>query len=87
MLGGNLGSLLYGYVSVTTVIYKLICIIGIVGGNAGVGLETAVDMATRGARVILGCRNEERAQKAVQIIKGLINFSYSKRFEKLLTWM
>ena len=42
----------------------------IAGGNAGVGLETAVDMATRGARVVLGCRNKERAQKAVGIIKG-----------------
>ena len=44
------------------------------GGNAGVGLETAVDMATRGAKVVLGCRNEERAQRAVQIIKRRYRF-------------
>ena len=49
----------------------------ILGGNAGVGLETAVDMATRGARVVLGCRNEERAQKAVQIIRGLFMIPFT----------
>ena len=40
------------------------------GGNAGVGLETAVDMAARGARVVLGCRNKGRAEAAITVIKG-----------------
>lgn len=30
------------------------------GGNAGLGYETAKDLAARGARVILGCRDEGR---------------------------
>ena len=36
----------------------------ITGGNAGIGLETAADMAGRGARVILACRSVERGEKA-----------------------
>ncbi|KAK3580234.1 hypothetical protein CHS0354_012762 [Potamilus streckersoni] len=40
----------------------------ITGGNAGIGKETAIDLARRGARVILGCRSAERAQEAVRDI-------------------
>ena len=37
----------------------------ITGGNTGIGKETAVDLAERGARVILACRDETRAEAAV----------------------
>ncbi len=40
------------------------------GGNAGIGKETAVSMALRGARVIIACRDEEKARKAVREIKA-----------------
>ena len=36
----------------------------ITGANAGVGLETAADLAGRGARVIMACRSVERGEKA-----------------------
>ncbi|KAK3514873.1 hypothetical protein QTP70_033807 [Hemibagrus guttatus] len=42
----------------------------ITGGNSGIGKETAVALALRGARVILACRDEDRARKAVREIKN-----------------
>jgi len=41
----------------------------ITGGNSGVGFETAVSLATRGANVVIVCRNEERAKVAVEEIR------------------
>jgi len=40
----------------------------ITGANCGIGLETARDLAARGARVILGCRSKQRGQIAVKDI-------------------
>ncbi|XP_071478748.1 retinol dehydrogenase 11-like [Diadema antillarum] len=37
----------------------------ITGANAGIGRETAVDLASRGARVIMACRNPTKAQAAL----------------------
>lgn len=41
----------------------------ITGGNTGIGKETAVDMAKRGARVILACRDMSRAHKAAEEVR------------------
>ena len=41
----------------------------ITGGNTGIGKETAIELATRGAKVIIGCRSKERGDKAVIDIK------------------
>ncbi|KAJ8417353.1 hypothetical protein AAFF_G00285800 [Aldrovandia affinis] len=41
----------------------------ITGANTGIGKETAVDMASRGARVILACRDMTRANKAAEDIQ------------------
>ncbi|KAG5281330.1 hypothetical protein AALO_G00070050 [Alosa alosa] len=42
----------------------------ITGGNSGIGKETAVALAIRGARVIIACRDVDKAQKAVREIKA-----------------
>lgn len=42
----------------------------ITGGNSGIGLCTAEQLASRGAEVILACRDKEKGQAAVARIKN-----------------
>lgn len=42
----------------------------ITGSNAGIGLEAVKDFYGRGARVIMGCRNMKKAEKATTVIKA-----------------
>lgn len=44
-------------------------IILITGGNDGIGKETAIGLARRGGRIVLACRNMEKAKAAQQDIK------------------
>ena len=41
----------------------------ITGSNTGIGYETAIDIAKRGARVILACRDIKKAFKAAEEIR------------------
>ena len=41
----------------------------ITGANTGIGKETAIDLAKRGAKVIIACRNKDKAMEALQDIK------------------
>ncbi|XP_041453521.1 retinol dehydrogenase 12-like [Lytechinus variegatus] len=41
----------------------------ITGANAGIGRETAIDLASRGARVIMGCRNPTKAKVAIADVR------------------
>ena len=42
----------------------------ITGGNTGIGKATATALAQKGAKIILACRNEAKAQQAVAEIKA-----------------
>jgi NAD(P)-dependent dehydrogenase (short-subunit alcohol dehydrogenase family) len=41
----------------------------ITGGNVGLGYEAARDLAKRGAKVVIGCRNEEAGKQAEEEIR------------------
>ena len=43
----------------------------ITGANTGIGKQTAIDLAKRNARVIIGCRNVERGKQAEMDIRNL----------------
>ena len=40
----------------------------VTGANTGIGKETALDLVKRGAKVILACRDEQRATDAAKDI-------------------
>ena len=45
----------------------------ITGANCGIGYETALELAKRGSRIILACRDESKGKLAVEKIKQETN--------------
>ena len=45
----------------------------ITGCNTGIGKETALDLAKRGARVIMACRDMDKAKAAAEDIRQTID--------------
>jgi NADP-dependent 3-hydroxy acid dehydrogenase YdfG len=43
----------------------------VTGGNTGLGFETALELAKRGAQLIIACRDTIKAEKAANRIKNL----------------
>ncbi|CAJ1065941.1 dehydrogenase/reductase SDR family member 13-like [Xyrichtys novacula] len=41
----------------------------VTGSNTGIGKETAIDLAKRGARVIMACRSKQRGEAALEDVK------------------
>ena len=46
-------------------------VVVITGSNIGIGLHTAVGVASMGANTVLACRNREKAEAAAAEVKGL----------------
>ena len=44
----------------------------ITGANTGIGYEAARVLAGRGARVLMGCRTRDKAEQAMQAIRGTV---------------
>ncbi|HAA14345.1 MAG TPA: short-chain dehydrogenase, partial [Cytophagales bacterium] len=47
---------------------KKICLI--TGANAGIGKAAAIQLAQAGHHVILGCRNSQRGQQALESVRA-----------------
>ena len=42
----------------------------VTGANTGIGFEAALQLARKGAHVLLGCRDQQRAKQAIERIQA-----------------
>ncbi|CAC5396167.1 Retinol dehydrogenase 14,Retinol dehydrogenase 11,Dehydrogenase/reductase SDR family member 13,Retinol dehydrogenase 13,Retinol dehydrogenase 12 [Mytilus coruscus] len=52
----------------TVLLHGKTCIV--TGANTGIGLQTALELAKRHARVIMACRDQNKARKAIEYVKS-----------------
>lgn len=55
----------------------------VTGANSGLGKVTALELAKKGARVILACRNEQSAKEAIQDIRNKCGENSNVSFKQL----
>ena len=53
--------------------FPLTSVDGRAGANSGIGLETAVDLASRGGRIIMACRSLQRGKVALEQVQQRAN--------------
>ncbi|CAG2122435.1 unnamed protein product, partial [Medioppia subpectinata] len=46
-------------------------VVVITGANTGIGKETALQLSLRGAKIYIGCRSLEKAESAIDDMKGV----------------
>ena len=44
----------------------------VTGANTGIGFEAALQLARKGAHVLLGCRDQRRAEQAIERIQAAV---------------
>lgn len=56
-------------------------VVVLTGGNNGIGAETALDLARRGAQVFILCRDQTKAERTIKWIKGECGLNAQIEFE------
>ena len=60
-------------------------VVVITGGSSGIGLQTAIELAKHGAKIIIGCRNMEKGfNNFLGVMSGRVKSIENQPVEKLI---